>query len=212
MLKLCRRLAPVVAILGLAAGGHALAAPCPPGLPPGVACGTQDASLAPAGTYAIDTSHTSIIARVSHIGYSYSIFRFEAAAGTLVWNPADPAGSKLTVKVETASISTPVKGFAAQLTGAGYLNAKAFPQATFTSTAFRPVDATHGKVDGQFSLLGKTQPVTFDVELVGSGAGFGKPRIGVQARTTLKTADFGLPPVLGSGIDLVIDTEFEKAS
>jgi polyisoprenoid-binding protein YceI len=177
-----------------------------------VSCGARDAGLAPAGTYAVDPGHTSLIARVSHIGYSYSTFRFGGVGGQLTWNPAAPAQSKLTVNVETASIATPVQGFAAELAGDNYLKSKAFPQATFTSTAFRPVDATHGKVEGQLSLMGQTRPVTFDVELVGAGAGFGKPRIGVQARTTLKTADFGLPAALGSGIDLVIDAEFEKAS
>jgi polyisoprenoid-binding protein YceI len=212
MLQHFRSLAAAAAVLALTSGGHALAAPCPPGVPAGVACGEKDASLAPAGTYALDPGHTSIVARVSHIGYSYSTFRFDRATGELVWNPTDPAQSRLTVKVETGSINTPVRGFAEQLSGPAYLNAKAFPQATFTSTAFRKVDATHGQVDGQFSLLGKTRPVTFDVELVGAGAGFGKPRIGVQARTTLKTADFGLPAALGAGIDLVIDAEFEKGA
>lgn len=211
MLKHFFRLAPAAAVLALTTGGQALAAPCPPGVPAGVSCGARDASLAPAGTYAVDPSHTSVVARVSHIGYSYSTFRFGRPSGELIWNPADPAQSRLTVNVETSSIETPVPGFAQQLTGTGFLNTKAFPQATFTSTAFRPVDATHGQVDGQFSLLGKTRPVTFDVELVGAGAGFfGKPRIGVQAHATLKTAEFGLPPTLGAGIDLVIDAEFEK--
>jgi polyisoprenoid-binding protein YceI len=212
MSKQFRSLAAAAAVLALTAAGQALAAACPPGIPAGVSCGEQDASLAPAGTYALDPGHTSVVARVSHIGYSYSTFRFGRPAGELIWTPHAPAQSKLTVKVETASISTPVTGFAEQLRGAGYLNTKAFPQATFTSTAFRPVDATHGQVDGQFTLLGKTRPVTFDVELVGAGAGFGKPRIGVQARTTLKTAEFGLPAALGAGIDLVIDAEFEKSS
>lgn len=45
-------------------------ATCPPGLPPGVTCGGADLSLATAGTYAVDPNHASVIAKVSHIGYS----------------------------------------------------------------------------------------------------------------------------------------------
>jgi polyisoprenoid-binding protein YceI len=212
MPKLTRRLAAPTALVAFTLLAAPAFAACPPGMPPGVSCGEKDASLAPAGTYALDPGHASVIARVSHIGYSYSTFRFGQVSGQLTWNPQAPAESKLVAKVDTASVATPVQGFAAELAGDKYLKSKAFPQATFTSTAFRPTDATHGQVDGQMTLLGQTHPVTFEVELVGAGAGFGKPRIGVQARTTLKTAEFGLPAGLGSSIDLVIDAEFEKTS
>ena len=37
-------------------------------------------------------------------------------------------------------------------------------KSTFTSTAFRQMSTRRGKVDGQFTLMGKTKPVTFDVE------------------------------------------------
>nr|WP_293467410.1 hypothetical protein [Phenylobacterium sp.] len=35
--------------------------------------------------------------------------------GALVWDPADPAKSKLEASVSTASIETPVEGFAQEL-------------------------------------------------------------------------------------------------
>jgi polyisoprenoid-binding protein YceI len=192
----------------LCAAGAAQAAPT--GLPPGVYVGESDYKQAPAGSYKLDAQHTGVIARVSHIGYSYSIFRFGAASGSLTWDPAQPTASKLSATVQTASIATPVPGFADQLAGDGFLKSKAFPDATFVSTGFRQVDATHGKVDGLFTLLGKTAPVTFDVTLVGAGKGFmGHPRIGVHAEASLPTAAFGLPPLLGETIGLMIDSEFE---
>ena len=59
--------------------------------------------------------------------------------------------------------------------------------------------------------MGKTQPVTFDVELGGAGKGFeGKPRIGVHAVATLNPQDYGLPPFFTDPIQIQIDTEFEK--
>ena len=66
-------------LLFLAAGpaaGLAQSDP-PPGLPPGVYMGEPDYKQATAGTYTLDPDHASVIARVSHIGYSYSIFRFD---------------------------------------------------------------------------------------------------------------------------------------
>ena len=184
---------------------------CPPGMPPGVFCGERNIAHATAGTYAIDGDHTAVLARVSHIGYSYSVFRFDRVAGTLVWDPANVARSTLSIQVKIESITSNVKDFASQLAGDKFLNAPRFPEATFVSTAFRQTDATSGKVDGQMTLMGKTAPVTFDVTLVGAGQGFGgNPRIGVNARTWIKPQDFGMPAMFAEPIEIVVDAEFAK--
>lgn len=181
------------------------------GLPPGVFAGEHDYRQAPAGHYGLDPDHTAVVARVSHIGYSFSVFRFDKTSGALTWDPAAPEHSTLKIAVDTGSIATPVTGFAAELAGEPWLNAKAFPQATFVSTAFHQTDADHGKVEGNFTLLGKTHPVTFDVTLVGAGKGFmGHPRIGVHAETAIDPKDYGLPPMLGASIALVVDGEFAE--
>src|SRR5437764_799172 len=76
-------------------------------------------------------------------------------------------------------------------------------------------DAAHGQVDGQFTLMGKTRPVTFDVSLVGAGKGFaGGPVmghvIGIHAETSINPPDYGLPAIFFSDpITLTIDTEFD---
>lgn len=183
----------------------------PSGLPPGVYAAEQDYKLALAGTYALDPDHAAVIARVSHLGYSYSIFRFDRLSATLKWDPANPNGSALSAKVETASITSNVKGFGEQLAGDDFLKARTFPEATFVSTAFRQTGPRAGKVDGTLGLLGKTKPVTFDVELVGAGKGLtGQPRIGATVRTSINPVDFGLPPLLGPAIEIVIDAEFTR--
>jgi len=205
------------AVLGLlvsaATAGAALAnGTCPPGIPAGVSCGGPDLADVTAGSYKLDPGHAAVIARVSHIGYSMSVFRFDTVAGDLTWDPADPSKDQLKVTVEPGSIATPVPGFAKELAGPQFLKAAQFPQATFTSTAFRRTSPTAGEVDGSLTLMGKTAPVTFKVALVGAGKGFGHPRMGVHATTSLRPADFGMPPMFAEPIELVIDVEFEKAS
>jgi polyisoprenoid-binding protein YceI len=196
--------------LGFAAGGAI--AQSSSDLPPGVFMGGKTLADARAGTYTIDPDHCSVLARVSHIGYSWSVFRFNQASGKLTFDPAAPEKSTLSVAVRTESITSNVKDFAYELAGDKYLKAAKFPEATFVSTAFHRSDDTHGKVDGQFTLMGITKPVTFDVELVGVGKGWaGKPRIGVHAVTAIKPQDFGLPALFGNAIGIVIDAEFERA-
>ena len=198
-------------MMALAAGlALTMGAPALAQLPPGVYAGEHNYRLATPGQYKLDPGHTAVIAKVRHIGYSFSVFRFDEVEGALTWDPAAPTKSSLRVTVETASIDTPVKGFAAELAGEKYLNAKAFPKATFVSRSVHQADAAHGKVEGDLTLLGKTHPVTFDVELLGAGKGFmGKPRIGVHANTHINPTEFGLPAMLGPAIALEIDAEFE---
>ena len=180
-------------------------------LPPGVFRGGTQIGDARAGSYTLDPDHTSVVARVSHIGYSWSIFRFDTTAGKLTWDPAAPEKSTLSITVQTASITSNVKGFADTLKGDQFLKSAGFPEATFVSTAFRRTDAMRGKVDGNFTLMGKTRPVTFDVELVGAGKGYGdRPRLGVTARATIVPQDYGLSPVFGKAIEIVTDTEFSR--
>jgi polyisoprenoid-binding protein YceI len=196
--------------LAFGVSGAAMAA-CPPGLPAGIACGAPDAKLAPAGAYDVDGSHAGVIARVSHIGYSYSIFRFDHVKGHLTWDPAAADKSTLSTDVETGSIASNVPNFPAELTGPGFLNAKDFPDATFVSTAFHKTGPTTGKVTGLFTLRGKSKPVTLDVTLIGAGAGFGAPRMGVHGEGWIDPRDYGLPPMFAMPIQLLIDVEFVKA-
>ena len=180
-------------------------------LPPGVYMGGKNIADARAGSYAIDADHSAVLARVSHIGYSYSVFRFDRVAGKLAWDPAAPAKSTLSVAVPTNSISSPVKDFAATLTGEQFLNSSRFPEATFVSTAFRPTDATHGKVDGNFTLMGKTRPMTFEVELVGAGKGWeDRSRMGVHAVAAFNPQDYGFMPLFGNSIEIAVDAEFGR--
>lgn len=202
------------ATVGLAFFASALAADAPP--PMKLPIGQKDLSTIDGGTYTMDQNHMGILAHVSHLGFSVSVFRFGAAKATLEWDAKDHAKSKLSATVETNSIETNVPGFAEELQGDQFLDAKKFPDATFVSTAFRQTDGQHGDVDGYFTLRGVTKPVTFHVSLVGAGPGFaGGPQmghvIGIHAETSINAADYGLPGILAvRPIELTIDTEFDK--
>lgn len=211
MPRALRALVLSLAVLQAAVAGARAQGSPPNGLPPGVYMGEADYRQAPAGSYAIDPDHASVIARVSHLRYSWSVFRFDRVSGTMKWDPVNTASSSLTARVETASITSNVKGFAQDLAGDKFLNSARFPAATFVSTAFRQLSSRRGKVDGQLALMGKTRAVTFDVELVGAGKGFaGQPRIGATARTAINPVDFGLPALFGDAIEIVVDVEFQR--
>ena len=202
------------AVLAVTAPALAADAPPPPAKPFVLPHGTKDINKAVAGDYTLDSNHVGLIAKVSHMGFSLSVFRFEKVAATLTFDPKAIAQSQLSATVQTASITSNVPGFAADLAGEKYLNAAAFPEATFVSTSFKKKDATHGTVTGTFTLKGKTATVTFAVTLIGAGPGFaGSPVmghvIGIHAEGAINPQDFDMGPFFKEPIQLVIDTEFD---
>jgi polyisoprenoid-binding protein YceI len=199
----------VVAFGAAAALALASVASAQPAMPKPV----KDYKAAPAGAYAIDPSHTGLVVRAPHMGFSYEIFRFQTVGGNLTWDPANPGADALNVTVDPKSITTAPTGainFPDELTGDKFLNVVKFPTATFVSKGFHPTDATHGKVDGDLTIMGVTSPASFDVELVGAGQGFKGPVIGVTARTQIDPKGLGLPPFITGPIEIIIDTEFDK--
>jgi polyisoprenoid-binding protein YceI len=193
----------LVGVLALALGGAAAAQPMP--------TAQHDYKAAPVGKYAIDAKHTGLVVRVPHMGFSYSVFRFQGVAGTLAWDPANPAADKLEVTVDSKSLVTgPVEGFTEELTNDKFLNAAKFPTMTFTSTAFHPASPTHGTVEGDLTVMGVAKHVVFDVDLVGAGKGFRGPVIGVTAKTMLDPKGLGLPPFFAAPIEIVVDSEFDQ--
>lgn len=205
------------AALLLAAPAFAADQPPPTPAPMALPHGSSDYTKAVAGEYTLDTRHVGVIASVSHMGFSLSIFRFGDVTAKLTWDPAAPEKSALTATVKTASITSNVPNFAEELAGPKFLNAPQFPEATFVSTKFQKIDATHGKVTGNFTLKGKTKAVTFDVTLVGAGAGFaGGPQmghvIGIHAEGEINPQDYDMGPFFKEPIKLTIDTEFDHKS
>lgn len=189
--------------------------------PEDVPHGKPDYHLSRAGDYRLDPMHTAVIARVLHLGFSYSVFRFDAVSGTLAWNPEDPAQNRLTAEVQVGSIATPVPDFAPVLLGKDYLNAQANPVARFVSDGFTAEGDNKGKVSGQLTLMGQTHPATFDVTLIGAGNGYtgddkGNPilrdLIGVHAETQIDPQAYGMNAFFTAPIPIVIDAEFARTA
>src|ERR1700744_76523 len=133
-------------VLALAAPAIVSAHPAGGGAPPAPAMASKDPKMAPAGVYKLDESHVGIIARVAHSnGTSISIYRFDKAHGTVTWDPANEAATKIDITVEPGSIATnvPAPGFVARLTGPQMLKADMYPTAEFVSTGVRLVSPTH---------------------------------------------------------------------
>jgi len=193
------------------------------GLAPQAACSAPSPGPAnmPAGVYVIDRLHASIVAKLSHMGFSSYTLRFLRFDGAYTYDPARPAASKLKVTIDPASIDTATGGdsfgrsFDAQLAGDGWLETRKFPTATFVSTVVDVGDGHRGRVTGDLTLHGVTRPVTLDVTFNGSGLDIISRRMtsGFSATTVIRRSQFGITqliPGVGDEVTLDIEVEFQK--
>lgn len=117
--------------------------------------GTQ----AQAAPYAIDPTHTFVTFEVLHLGTSTSRGRFEKKEGTLEFDRAARAG-KIDISIDTASINTAVPALDRELQGDKFFNTTKFPTARFVSERFSFDGDKVASINGNFTLLGVTLPLT----------------------------------------------------
>jgi len=83
---------------------------------------------ASAADYVIDRegAHASITFKVSHLGYSYVVGRFNDFSGEFSYDPANVAASKVSVTVDTTSLDSNHAERDKHIRSADFLNAAKF--------------------------------------------------------------------------------------
>lgn len=177
---------------------------------------SPDLAAAPAGKYVIDPTHTNVIFRVAHLGFSGYMGRFNKIEGTVVLDPKALDKSQLDVTIDAASIDTNNSKLETELRDAAFEVAK-FKTIAFKSTKLTQADATHGTIVGDLTLHGVTKPVTLTVIMNGVGTHpmSKKPTMGFSATGMIKRSDFGVMnwlPMVSDDVQLIIESELQQAS
>lgn len=176
----------------------------------------------PAGTYVSDPLHTNVLWKVDHFGLSNYIGRFTDISATLELDPQDVTQSSLTATVAPGSVDTNYpaddKDFDAEIASDMFLNAAAFPEATFVSTRIEVTGDNTGTVTGDLTLLGQTHEETIDVTFnaaLNPHPMTEQPAIGFSGTMTIDRARYGVEELVGpvgSEVTLEIETEFVPQS
>jgi polyisoprenoid-binding protein YceI len=179
----------------------------------------------PAGVYALDRTHASLIFRVNHLGFSHYTARFKRFDARLQFDPANLAGSKVVASVDADSLETdfpdPARlDFNAVLKGATWLNVAQFPRMEFESSRIDVTGLNTLRIHGNLTLHGVTRPIVLEAVFNGGYAGHPmdpNARIGFSAQATLKRSEFGIAygiPApgttmgVGDEVNVVIEAEF----
>lgn len=157
-------------------------------------------SGAQAADYVIDTAgaHASINFRISHLGYSWVIGRFDEFSGNFRFDAANPDASGVSVEIDTASVNSNHAKRDQHIRSDDFLDVDTYPTARFESTSVRTTGPERGEITGNLTLHGVTRPITIDAVFIGEGKDpWGGWRAGFSGTTSFRIADFGIDDRLG---------------
>jgi polyisoprenoid-binding protein YceI len=173
-----------------------------------------DYRTAEAGTYVADPHHSSVTFRISHMGLSNFVGRFNNVDARLAFNPQNPTGVNMEGRVKLSNIDTGNPTLDSTLKGAGFFDAEHFPTIKLVAKKLEIVSPDRGRLETDVTMHGITRPVTFDVTFHGHAKNFeGKESMGFSAHTILKRSAFnmgGFIPMVGDDVDIWLESEFNK--
>jgi polyisoprenoid-binding protein YceI len=176
---------------------------------------TTQASALRAGAYALDPDHAILLWKVDHLGFSTFVGRFDRLEGSLDFDPEAPEAAALEVVVDMTSVSTHVPSLTDDLRSSTWFDTERFPEARFVSRSVTVTGPARGAVTGDLTLVGETQPVTFDVTFNGGATNIltGRYTLGFSASAVIDRSEFGLAtfvPAVGREVTLEIHAEFVR--
>lgn len=167
-----------------------------------------------ADSYTIDPRHTFPSYEISHFGWSTQRGRFEKVSGKVTLDRAARHGT-VEVSIDVASVSTGVDKLDEHLRSEDFFNAAQHPVMIFKSRRVNFAGDKPASVDGDFTLLGVTRPLTLTINSFHCAPNpFAKKEAcGADAVATIKRSEFGMTaylPGLGDEVKLVINVEALK--
>jgi polyisoprenoid-binding protein YceI len=161
-------------------------------------------------TFQLDSTHTFVIFRVSHLNAGITYGRFNDPAGTVVVG-ADGVPTQVAVEIKVANIDTHDQRRDGHLKGPDFFNVGQFPTISFTSTSIKAAGEGAFQMTGNLTLHGETKPISVTLKKTGEStnpqAGH---RIGFETTITLDRRDYGMnfmPEMVGTEIQIIVALE-----
>ena len=142
----------------------------------------------------LDNSHTRVGFSVEHLGFSTTMGHFDKVDGALTYNIKAPNKTQMNFVIDTNSINTAWAARDEHLRKDEFFNVAKYPTMTFKSTKVDFYNPQQAKVTGDFTLLGKTMPLTLNVTLkkIGKSPMTKEPVIGFRATGNIDRAAYGM--------------------
>lgn len=181
-----------------------------------LAAGTVSASVsASAQTYNIEPSHTYPSFEADHMGISILRGKFTRTSGKIVLDRPSKTGT-VDIVVDASSIDFGHAKLNEHAKSKDMFNVEQFPTATYKGTAIKFDGDQPVAVEGEFTLLGVTKPLTLTINKFKciQHPMLKREVCGADASAEFKRTDFGLnygTPRFSPDVKLAIEVEALKA-
>lgn len=155
---------------------------------------------ASAADYVIDTkkAHAFIEFKVSHLGFSWVLGRFNRFDGTFSFDEKNPGKASVQVNIDPASVDTNHAERDKHIRSDDFLDVKKYPKSSFVSTSYTPNGDGTGVLKGKFTLHGVTKDLEIAVREIGAGKDpWGGYRRGFEGTATFAMKDYNIKMDLG---------------
>jgi polyisoprenoid-binding protein YceI len=163
-------------------------------------------------TYRLDSTHTTPMFEVLHLGVSLQRGLFTNASGTVTVDPAARTGT-IDVVVGTGSVLTGSRVLTDVLKGPNFLDAEQFPLMTYRARDIEFDGDKPVRAHGELTLLGVTRSVSLAIGAFTcrSHPLYRRPLCGAEVTATIRRSDFGmtygLPAAAADDVRIVIPVE-----
>jgi len=144
-------------------------------------------------SWQIDASHSHIYFTARHMMISKVRGQFETFNGSVNFDPDNPENTTVDVSIDVDSITTKEEQRDNHLKSPDFFNATEFPTMSFKSTKVEQIDQNSGKLYGELTIRGVTNPVVLDIDYAGQAKSpWGTTSAGFSATTTINRKEWGL--------------------
>jgi polyisoprenoid-binding protein YceI len=152
---------------------------------------TSTTTLPPAGTYELDTTHSTVEFVARHM-LSKVRGRFTEFTGSVVVGDT-PETSSVEVEVVAGSVTTHLERRDNHLKSGDFFELERYPTFGFRSTAVRVTGQDTFEIDGDLTIKDITNPVTLHGEFLGWGPNMeGNPMFAASAKATVDREDWDM--------------------
>jgi polyisoprenoid-binding protein YceI len=117
--------------------------------------------------WAIDSSHSAAGFSVRHMMIANVIGLFGKMTGTIYFDPPHIASLSVEAEIEVGSVTTGYPTRDEHLLSPDFFDAANHPKIKFKSTKAESLGGNRGRITGDLTMRGKTQPLTLEFDYFG---------------------------------------------
>jgi polyisoprenoid-binding protein YceI len=158
------------------------------------------------GTFTVDSVHSNVVFRITHVGVSAFYGSFNKIEGE--FDVAEDGTGSVSITIDATSVDSNNEKRNQHLMSPDFLSTEQFPEITFKGKLAKAGDGYTAK--GMLELHGVSKEITVPLKRIGTADVMGGLRTGFEGQFTISRKAYGMnwrPEALGDEITIIVGIE-----